>query len=104
MKSLKLDLESKTRGRWCWRGGHEPLHKHPVQGRQRCEHQVALAVKNPSASAGEERGGFCPWVRKIPWRRAWQPTPGFLPGAARGQRSLRAAVHGVAESDTTERT
>ena len=21
-----------------------------------------------------------PWVRKIPWRRAWQPTPVFLPG------------------------
>jgi len=19
--------------------------------------------------------GFNPWVRKIPWRRAWQPTP-----------------------------
>ena len=24
--------------------------------------------------------GFDPWVRKIPWRRAWQPTPLFLPG------------------------
>ena len=22
------------------------------------------------------------WVQKIPWRRAWQPTPGFLPGAS----------------------
>ena len=21
-----------------------------------------------------------PWVRKIPWRRKWQPTPVFLPG------------------------
>ena len=21
-----------------------------------------------------------PWVREIPWRRAWQPTPVFLPG------------------------
>jgi len=26
------------------------------------------------------RPGFDPWVRKIPWRRAWQPTPVFLPG------------------------
>ena len=25
------------------------------------------------------RLGFHPWVRKIPWRRAWQPTPVFLP-------------------------
>ena len=26
-----------------------------------------------------------PWVRKIPWRRAWQPTPVFLPGEFHGQ-------------------
>ena len=24
-----------------------------------------------------KRCGFSPWVRKIPWRRAWQPTPVF---------------------------
>ena len=24
--------------------------------------------------------GFDPWIRKIPWRRKWQPTPVFLPG------------------------
>ena len=23
---------------------------------------------------------FDPWVGKIPWRRAWQPIPTFLPG------------------------
>ena len=27
-------------------------------------------------------------VRKIPWRRAWQPTPAFLPGESYGLRSL----------------
>ena len=27
-------------------------------------------------------------VEKIPWRRAWQPTPVFLPGKFHGQRSL----------------
>ena len=26
------------------------------------------------------RHRFSPWVRKIPWRWAWQPTPVFLPG------------------------
>ena len=42
------------------------------------------------------------WVGKIPWRRAWQPTPVFLPGESHGQRSLQAAVHRVTkESDTT---
>ena len=40
---------------------------------------------NPPA---RRRLGFDPWVRKIPWRRKWQPTPVFLPGESHGQRSL----------------
>ena len=32
--------------------------------------------------------GLNPWVGKVPWRRAWQPTPVFLPGESHGQRSL----------------
>ena len=35
-----------------------------------------------------KRQGFDPWVRKILWRRKWQPTPVFLPGKSHGQRSL----------------
>ena len=35
-----------------------------------------------------KRHGFNLWVRKIPWRRAWQPTSVFLPGESHGQRSL----------------
>ena len=31
---------------------------------------------------------FNPWVRKIPWRRKWQPTPVFLSGKFHEQRSL----------------
>ena len=34
------------------------------------------------------RLGFDPWVGKIPWRRALQPSPVFLPGELHGQRSL----------------
>ena len=34
------------------------------------------------------RPGFDPWVRKIPWRRKWQPTPVILPGESHGQMSL----------------
>ena len=34
------------------------------------------AVKNPPAI---RRPRFDPWVKKIPWRRKWQPTPVFLP-------------------------
>ena len=29
-----------------------------------------------------------PWVRKIPWRRKWQPIPVFLPGKSHGERGL----------------
>ena len=50
--------------------------------------QVALEVKNPPANAGDTRRSFDPWVGKIPWRRAWQPTLVFLPGEFYGQRSL----------------
>ena len=35
-----------------------------------------------------KRCSFIPWVGKIPWRRAWQPTPVFLPGKSQGQRNL----------------
>ena len=45
-------------------------------------------VKNPPANVGGARGGFDPWVRKIPWRRKWQLTPVFLPGECHGQRGL----------------
>ena len=38
---------------------------------------------------------FNPWVRKIPWRRAWHPTPVFLPGQFHGQRSLVAYSRGL---------
>ena len=34
------------------------------------------------------RPGFHSWVGKIPWRRAWQPTPVFFPGESHGPRSL----------------
>ena len=35
-----------------------------------------------------KRCRFHPWVGKIPWRRAWQPAPVFLPGESHGQRNL----------------
>ena len=50
--------------------------------------QVALVVKNPPADVRDMRHGFDPWDGKIPWRRAWQPTPAFLPEESHRQRSL----------------
>ena len=46
--------------------------------------------------------GFNPWVRKIPWRGKWQPTPVFLPGKSHGRRSLMGySPRGRKELDTT---
>ena len=63
-------------------------------------------VKNLPANAGDEkRQRFNPWVRKIPWRRKWQPTPVFFPGKSYGQRSLEGyCPWGHKELDTTEHT
>ena len=50
------------------------------------------------------RPGFNPWVGKTAWRRAWQPTPLFLPGESHGQWSLAGyCPWGGKESDMTER-
>ena len=50
------------------------------------------------------RPGFDPWIEKIPWRRAWQPTPVFLPENPSGQRSLAGCSSwGRKELHTTER-
>ena len=74
----------------------------PVQA-----YQMTLMVKNPPAKfrryrkhkghnfsssfsslIREIKARFDLWLRKIPWRSAWQPTPVFLPGESHGQRSL----------------
>ena len=48
-----------------------------------------LVIKNLPASVGDAGDvGLIPGVRKMPWRREWQPTPVFLPGEFHGQRSL----------------
>ena len=89
-----------------------PLHKHSWKTLKSEELQCLRGF--PGDTSGKEpngqcrrckRCGFDPWVGKIPWRRAWQPTPVSLPRENRGQRSL--AVYspwGCIESDTTEVT
>ena len=42
-------------------------------------------------------------VRKIPWKRKWQPTPVFLPETSHGQKSLAGySPWGRKELDTTK--
>ena len=53
------------------------------------------------SSCQRRRCEFDPWVTKIPWRRKWQTTPGFLLGKSHGQRGLWGwgwgSVHGTEE-------
>ena len=66
----------------------------------------------PGGASGKEptcqwkirkRRWFDPWFRKIPWRRAWQPTLVFLPRESHGQRSLVGySPWDCKELDTTE--
>ena len=75
---------------------------------------ILLHTNFPRGSAGKEpacqcrrhrRHGFNPWVRKIPWRRKWQPTPVFFPEKSHGQRSLADySPKGHKESYATEYT
>ena len=63
-------------------------------------YSTSQVVKNLPVNAGDE---LEPWVEKTPWRRAWQPTPVFLPGKSHEQRVLVGySPWGCKESDTTE--
>ena len=64
----------------------------------------------PGGSDGKESAcnvgdlGSIPGLGRVPCRRAWQPTPAFLPGESHGQRSLAGCSPWVCkEADTTER-
>ena len=81
---------------WWWTG--KPGMLQPM-GSQRVGHNWATELnwifrggasgKEPACQSRRlKRHGFDPWVTKITWRRAWQPTPAFLPGESHGQRSL----------------
>ena len=65
-----------------------------------------LVVRDLPANARRHKSrGFDPSVGKTPWRRAWQPTPVFLPGESQGQRSLAGyGPQSYKESDMTEAT
>ena len=70
-----------------------------------CASQVALALPVSAGDVQCKRCMFNPWVRKIPWRGAWQPTPVFLPEEFQGQWNLADySPQGHTESDRSEAT
>ena len=60
-----------------------------VYRKELAERQIAESSKifAECAKFFHERPGFDSWVGKIPWKRAWQPTPVFLPGESHFQMS-----------------
>ena len=78
---------------YCWMMEMVPLPKDSLYGCflfwyvQNCPLQIFHQYSRvPRWHSGKESTCWCkrrgsnPWVRKIPWRRTWQPTPVFLPG------------------------
>ena len=51
----------------------------------------------------QKRCRFDPWVRKVPWRRQWAPTPVFLPGTSHDRGAWWATAH-RSQLDMTEAT
>ena len=75
------------------------------------EHGILLSIKvlggkESVCNAGSaEDTGSIPGSGRSPWRRAWQPTPVFLPGESHGRGSLVGySPSGHKESDMTEAT
>ena len=78
-------------------------------GKAKISAQVFPGGANRKESACQyrrlKRLGFDPWIGKIPWRRAPQPTPVFLPAESHGQGRLADySSWGFLELDTTEAT
>ena len=68
-----------------------------------CFPGVASGKESTCQCRRHRRPGFDLSVRKIPWRRKWQPTLVFLPGKSHGQRILVGySPWGPEESDMTE--
>ena len=124
-KSALLDTEgnwlhsawvSGGQAHWRLKGLEEYLAYHTFT--KFCFRLLLLIVINisilgfPGGSSGKEPGcqcrrlkrcGFDPWVWKIPWRRAWQPTTVSLSGESHGQRSWWAIVQRVTKSQTRQK-
>jgi len=92
--------------RWAWESPDGSEGRKPRRGGQQCTARFVGASGHVlTVARRHKRCRFDPWVGKIPWRRAWQPTPVFLPGEFHGQRSLAGyGPQGRKESYMTEAT
>ena len=96
-------------GSWWWTGRPGVLW---FMGSQWVGHDWATELNWTESSDKEpacqcrrhKRWGFDPCVGRIPLRRAWQPTPVFLPGESHGQKTLVGnSSEGYKESEGNQR-
>ena len=77
--------------------------KHKLESRLQGEISITSDMQRTPPSCQCRRLRFDPWVKKIPWRMEWLPTPVFLLGELNEQRSLVGySPWGLKESDMTE--
>ena len=85
-------------GAW-WAAGHGVAQRR--KRLKRLSSSSSSSGKKPASQCPRlKRLGFDPWIRKIPWRRVWQPTTSFLLGESHEQRSLTGCFRRVVKSRT----
>ena len=61
-----------------WSGFLTATHKNQVSNVQKELPRQSSGKESTCQCRRHKRSGFDPWVRKIPWRRKWPPTPVIL--------------------------
>ena len=86
-------MASSTQWTWVW-AWHAAVHGVAkswldlvTEPQQYLPEELPWRLSGKESTCQRRRHGFDPLVRKIPWRRKWQPTPVFLPGKSYRQRS-----------------
>ena len=81
-----------TSSLWHWKFNYTIIYNHVIPNH--IYYLTTMCLGLPWWLSGKESAFHCrrprfdPCVRKIPWKRKWQPTPVFLPGKSPGQKSL----------------
>ena len=80
--------------------GAADICKEFLEGEFKCEYWIPWWLGGKESACQCRTLRFNPRVRKIPWRRKWQPTPVFLPGESIDRGAWWAPVDGVTKSWT----
>ena len=81
------------------RAGHDWGTKHSTQQPPVWDFPGGASGKEPTCQCRRQRRcGFYPWVRKIPWRKAWQHTLYSCLENTMDRGASRATVYGIAKS------